>query len=320
MDLRVDIEEEVKDRHFLRYSDYCEIKLLFKPEEYGKCYRCNKSLEPLTYLDPDFYYIPCWDCANKKKTERDMMTETIHRNIRDYYNKIQGDRYFQLFIVDDIYYKTTLTHTYEEFKKIIISLDPPSRNDIWFLDWNPGYPKIITQDNLPGLKLVNMTEHCGDIDLKPEFIKVGEYEINMPEIIDFDFKRQSRYSIFNKKGDRKRKRIIVDDKCYRLYNTEDENVKAIFKVTKNGEEITIRSIPYQDYVILKLAIMRNKAFTRLIFDLVMESLDQCGIFRDSIFLKNTILLDPRKQDTCLNLIWTSISEFKNINYTNISII
>ena len=95
MDLRVDIEEEVKDRHFLRYSDYCEIKLLFKPEEYGKCYRCNKSLEPLTYLDPDFYYIPCWDCASKKKTERDMMTETIHRNIRDYYNKIQGDRYFQ---------------------------------------------------------------------------------------------------------------------------------------------------------------------------------------------------------------------------------
>ena len=69
MDLRVDIEEEVKDRHFLRYSDYCEIKLLFKPEEYGKCYRCNKSLEPLTYLDPDFYYIPCWDCASKKKTE-----------------------------------------------------------------------------------------------------------------------------------------------------------------------------------------------------------------------------------------------------------
>jgi hypothetical protein len=320
MDLRVDIEEEIREKHFLRYSDYCEIKLLVEPGEYGKCYRCNKSLEPLTYLDPDFYYIPCWECSNKKKTEREMMIESIKRNIKDYYNKIQGDRYFQLFIVDDIYYKTTLTHTYEEFKKIIISLDPPSRNDIWFLDWKPGYPKIITQENILGLKLVNLTDHYSNLDIKPDHIKIGSYEISMPEIIDFDFKRQSRYSIFNKKGDRKRKRVIIDDKCYRLYNTEDENVKSIFKVTKNGEEITTRSIPYQDYVILKLAIMRNKNFTRLIFDLIMESLDQCGILRDSIFLKNSVPLDPKKQDTCLNLIWTSISEFKNIDYTNISII
>ena len=66
--------------------------------------------------------------------------------------------------------------------------------------------------------------------------------------------------------------------------------------------------------------MRNKNFIRLIFDMVLESLDSCGILRDSIFLKNFVLLDPKKQDTCLNLIWTSISEFKNNNYTNISII
>ena len=228
MDIRSNsnqVEAEIKDRHFLRYSEYCEVKLLNIPGEYGKCYRCNKSLEPLTYLDPEFYYLPCWNCASKKKTEREMMTETIHRNIRDYYNKILGDRYFQLFIVDDIYYKTTLTHTYDEFKKIIISLDPPSRNDIWFLDWFPGYPKIITQANINGLKFVNLTDIYGDIELNKETIKVKDYEIFMPELVEFDFKRQSRYSIFNKKGDRKRKRIIIGDKCYKLYNTEDENVK-----------------------------------------------------------------------------------------------
>lgn len=314
------LEKEIFEKHFMDYQDYCEIKLLSTPNEDGFCYRCNKSLEPMTYLEPDLFYLPCWNCSSKKKIDRESITENIIKNIKDfYYSKVLGDRYFQLFVVDDIYFKTTFPHEYSVFKKVINSLDPPSRNDIWFLDWIPGYPKLISLDNLQGIKTVNLTK-LYEVSENKESIVVGDYEIIMPEPIEFDQKRQSRYSLFNKKGDRKRKRIKIGDKCYRLYNTDDDNVKSIFKLTKKGEEVAIRSLTYQDYVIIKLAIMRNKNFMRLIFDIISECYKFIGVYKDTIFLKNTIILDPKKEDICLNLIWTSISKQKNSNYVNISII
>ena len=152
-----ELENEIKMTRFMEYPVFCESKLLIPKNEENFCYKCQKFLEPLTYCEPDFYYQPCWDCSNKRKSDRELITEGILRNIKDYYTKITGDRYYQLFIVDDIYYNTTFPHTYSVFKKVVNSLNPPSRNDIWFLDWKLGFPKIISPENIDGIKIVNLT-------------------------------------------------------------------------------------------------------------------------------------------------------------------
>lgn len=314
----VETKKLVHDKYFMNYTDYCEVLLLMKEEDDGFCYRCGKMLDSLTYMDPDFFYVPCWDCLSRRKSDKGINTESIVRALKDFYSNVSGDRYYQLFIVDDIYFKTTLPHDYMTFKKVIGMLDPPSRNDIWFIDWIPGYPKIISPENINGLKIVNITDVYKSVSYEPDLIRVGEYEIRMPEFTTFNQKHHSSYSILNKNGDRKSKRLKLGDRCVRFYNTDDPEVKAIFKIYKNGEEVALRSISYQDYVIIKLALMRNKTFIRLVFDIIEEVSKSVGTLRDSVFLKNTVRMNS-KLDSSVTIIWTLLSEYKNQNNINISI-
>lgn len=318
---------DVKYKHFIDYTKYSEIKLQWEPDEEGYCYRCKKELEPLTYLEPEFYYQPCWECTSKRRTSRLLLTEGLQRGMREFYNKILGDRYLQLFIVDDIYFNNTLPHNYETFKRVISLLDPPSRNDIWFLDWSPGFPKIISTENLAGLKIVNLTKFYEPIDFgkDSDIVRVGEFEILMPEPSTFDIKHHSRYSVLNNsKAARKNKRFKVGNRCVKFYSTEDETVNAIFRIKKNGEDITARNLTYQEFVIIKLAIMRNKNFMRLIFDIVLEISKFVSFVRDSVFLKNTVYFSPEqeieKDKAGMTLLWTALSEHKDPNLINISII
>ena len=65
--------------------------------------------------------------------------------------------------------------------------------------------------------------------------------------------------------------------------------------------------------------MRNKAFTKLIFNIVLEVAKNIGILRDSVFLKNTVTIDPDKE-AGFNLLWTPLSEYKSEDFINLSII
>lgn len=320
LDSSEEFEKELKRDHFMGYRDFSEIQLMLDVSDEGYCYRCGKQLEPLTYTNPNFYYCPCWECASKRKSERAAITEGIIRNMKEFYGRLVGDRYYQLFLVDDIYFKTTLPHDYEVFKKVVNSLSPPARNEIWFLDWLPGYPKIISMDNLQGIKIVNITSLYGEIISKKDSIQVGDYTIKFPEFMPFDNRHHSRYSILNTNGDRKSKRMKLGDQSIKFFNTEDDSVKSIFKVYQGEEEVALRNLTHQDFVIIKLALMRNKAFTRLIFDIILEASKSLGTFRDSVFLKNTVLLSPDKAPK-LNLLWTPFSEYKTDDGSiNISII
>lgn len=313
-------EKILKERHFLEFRDWAEICLTSPPDSDSYCYRCNRPLIPLSWLDPEYYLIPCWSCVGRRKAERQVMTENIIRSIHDfYYSKVLGDRYFQLFIVDPIYFSNTLPHDYTVFKKIISKLSPPSRNDIWFLDWNPGYPKVITPDNLPGLKIVNLSSLYPEVVIEKDMLKVGEFNILLPEQVSYDAKHQSRYSVLNQRGDRKAKRIKIGDKCYRFYNTGNDNVKSLFRLVKDGVEVPVASLTHQDYAIIKLALMRNKSYLRLWFDVVMELVKSVSEVRDSVILKNTVTVNPKKSGV-LNLVWNSKSPEVRDGYINISIL
>jgi hypothetical protein len=315
------LEKEILDNYFIDYRIYLESKILSPVTEDGICYKCGKELRPLTLLEKEFAYLPCWDCASKKKTDRLLLTESIQRNIHDfYYNRILGDRYLQLFIVDDIYFKNTIPHDYSVFKKILNSMDPPSRNDIWFLDWIPGYPKIISLENISGLKIVNINNNCKDIETSNNHIKIGEYDIEFPELVSYDSKHHSRYNLFNKNSNRRAKKLkFAGDKCIRFFNTDNDNVKSIFKLTKNGEEVAIRTLSHKDFVLIKLTLMRNKVFLKLIFDIILEIIKNSSVVKDSVFLKNNILVDPSK-NLEFSFTWTSVVDDAKEDVINISVI
>ena len=311
--------DKISDRSFMGYKEYVESSLLSENSEEGYCYKCKDKLEPLTYVNKEFFYQPCWKCCSDKKRDVKAQFDRISNAIKEYYyDVLLGDRYLQLFIVDNIYFQNTLPHDYSTFKKIINSLDPPSRNDIWFLDWLPGYPKIISLDNIQGLHLVNLSS-LYDIKNEEDFIKVGDYEITMPEYMGVDNKHYSRYNILNNLGERRCKRFkISKDKCLKFYNTDDNLVKSIFKLTRNGNEVAIGDLTHRDYVVIKLAIMRNKKFLKAIFELIVELINNIGTLRDSVFLKNSVVLDPTNELN-LNLIWNPLSTYKDKDSVNISI-
>ena len=316
----IQFERRLIRDHFMSYRVWAEIRGLEDPTKRETCYRCNKRLEPLSPLDPDYFTLPCWDCVGKKRTERELVVENIVRNIRDFYmGKVLGDRYFQLFLIDPIYFTNTLPHVYPEFKKVISKLNPPSRNDIWFLDWVPGFPKIITTSNLEGLRIVNLSQHY-KVELEKKVVKVDDYEIRWPEEIKTGTRHRTRYGIFSQGNDnRKSKRLKLGEHCYQLYNTDNLKIKSLFKLFWKGEEVGFRSLGYQDYVILKLALMRNRPFLKFVFDILSDLSRQIGVYRDAVFLKNTVLIDPKKSAK-LNLVWNPISDEVMDDYVNISLL
>lgn len=301
------IKSEFEERdNFMNYFEYTEVKLLEPRTSENFCYRCNSNLIPLTYLEPDFYYLPCWDCMSKNIPERKAISESIIYNIKDFYNIILGDRYYQLFVVDDIYLKTTFPHSYSVFKKVVNSLEPPSRLDTWFLDWNPGYPRIISLDNLSGIKIVNITKYH-NIKNEKDRVKVDDFEIVMPETIEPDTTHKARYSIFAGKNGRSR-RIEIGDQCYKLYDTDQPETKSLFRLKKFGQDFPVGSLSHQEFVILKLAFMRNKALVKFLFSVLFELMKNTGVYRDSVFLKNTITLNPDNKNR-INLVWTTKSPY-----------
>lgn len=321
----VELEEKIRSTSFMGYEEYAESELLPTGIDDCSCYKCKEKRPPLTYINRSFFTQPCWDCLEEQnKREVKSAITQVQDAIRDYYfSTILGDHYLQLFIVDDIYFKNTLPHDFVVFKRILSSLEPPDRNDIWFLDWIPGYPKIINLDNIAGMKLVNLS-NLYKIENKDEEgeIKVGDFTISLPVLMSGENKHYSRYSILNlsNDGNRARRIRISKDKCYKLYNTENDCVKSILSLTKNGEKVAIGDLTYQDYVIIKLAIMRNKKFLRTIFEIVLEICKSVRELKDSVFLKNSVKLTPTPViDASLNLIWNPLSPCKELNNINLSI-
>ena len=312
-----DENKEIND--FMDYYEYTEIILLEPRTSENFCYRCNSNLTPLTFLEPDFYHLPCWGCMSKNIPERRAITESIIYNIKDFYSLILGDRYYQLFVVDDIYLKTTFPHSYTVFKKVVNALDTPPRTDTWFLDWNPGYPKIISLENLPGIKVVNITKNH-NIRQTREKIMVDDFEVIMPEIIEPDTTHKARYSIFAGKNGRSR-RIELGGIWYKLYDTEEEYTKSLFRLKKFGSDYPVGSLSHQEFVLIKLALMRNKTMLKFLFSILLEIMKNTGVYRDSVFLKNTVTINPDNKNK-INLVWTTKSPYylQGDEFINLSIL
>ena len=279
-----ELEKHIKVDHFLSMRDFYEIGTR------------HFDYYPLTYMTgSDGYYLPDWSNL-KKKYEKLQAVDLIKNEIKDYYSNIVGDRFFQMFIVDNIYFSNTLPHNYEEFKealKILQKKEPKDRNKIWFLDWLPGYPKIVSRKNIDGLSTI-MIDSFYQVTSDSKVIKINEYEIRLPDFIPFDKAHHSRYNILNTSIDcRKTKRLRLKSRedvlnCIRFFNNKDESVKSLFRIMKGNIEVDPGTISYQDLTVIKLILLRNKTYLRLVFDMIEELLNGISVLSDPIFLRNTI--------------------------------
>ena len=319
-----EVLSHLKVSHFLDYQDFIENKIILgKQYNPPDCFTCGESRTPLTWLERDFYYLPCRSCLKRKTDIIDARDEVI-KNIKAYYKKIIGDRHFQLFVLDDIYIHKTLPHDFETFTKILKQLElPKDRDELWFLDWKVGYPRILSTSNLSGIELVSLTKYFSRFINEESRVIVGDFEVKFPERIPYDSKHYSRYSLLNKSNDTRRsKRLklnyLEEDNCIKFYTT-GKDWNSIFKLYKNDKPVDINTLSHLDLLIIKMAIFRNKSCLRLIYEVVYELLKDINSFKDGIFLKNSILLDPTKEMS-LNLSWLPDDSELNKKVINISVL
>lgn len=323
----IEFEKHLLEDHYLSYQEYSEIELTHQKNLDNFCFRCNKYRNSLTTLIKDYYYLPCKVCSSSmiKKTEKQEVIESIIKNIKSFYDYILNDRYLQLFLIDKIYHRATYSHDYSEFKRVLGKLDLPSRNDIWFLDWVPGYPKIISILNLTGIKVVNLTDKYKIVSDKNNIV-VNDYKILFPEVVPYDKQHFSRYNILNLNSNRKTKRLKLEgsSNCIKFFNSSETETKSIFKIvnSKTNDPVDIKTISYQDYTIIKLILLRNKNYMRFVFSILLELIKSCNSFKDSVFLGNSIEINQEKEPI-INLSWipTNIKRDTTTNkLINISIL
>ena len=311
--------------HFLSYQSYLENSLL-ETSEKEVCFKCGSPVQSLTWIDKEFYYLPCWDCIKRKGYRLDAKNDIIN-NIKTFYKRVLGDKHLQLFIIDDSYGDLTFPHRYSTFREVLKLLPiPKDRDDLWYLDWKDiTYPEIICPENIDALSIVNLSNKLSIVNEENKII-VGEYEIIFPEKVPFEFNHYYRYNILNKTGNSrktKRLKIITSSKgeevieCIKFYNTENDDWKSIFQIVKNEKIVNSLDLNKDEMFVIKSAILRNKTASRLIFEIIYEIIKKVEKFRDGVFLKNTVTIDPDK-DIDFNLSWT-ISENNN-EYINISVI
>ena len=320
-----DVEEHLKNSHFLGMQVFYEMGNLST----DPCWRCGKARPPLSYVIPGDFKLPCWDCLGKNKYEKPQATETMRSALLDFYTRIKDDRFLQMFLIDPMFFDNTLPHTYDEFKKVLKLLQKSysiDRNRIWFPDFNEGYPRIISQSNIRGLKIVSVEDHFKVESGKTE-IRVNDYVIKLPEFIPFDQRHHSRYNIFNLGESRNTKRLRLKKQkgtkreCLRLYNTSNNEIKSLFQIeyaSSPGSLVPLSCISPLDLTVLKLVFLRNKTFYRLFLEIMEEFLENIDFLSDSILLRNSVLIDPLKNKTGLYLTWTG--DTKKENYINISIL
>lgn len=307
-----DLEAHLIENHFLDLQAYYEMQMFSEGEEENNKY-------PLSYINTD-YYLPEWS-QFKRKYEIKNALELNRLAINEYYNNVMGDRFLQMFLITDVYFKSTLGHTYEDFKNTLKLLPKKDRNKIWFLDWLPGFPKIISPRNIDGIKVVPI-DNAYDVKSEKDKIQINSWEIRYPEIVSYDKRHHSRYNIFNISGNRiretKRLRLGNGGACIKFSNNPNSQAKTLFPIYFKDSDTRVYSLSEQDLTVTKLVLLRNKTFMKLICSMVDDLCKNINTLSDSIFLRNTVEVNPEKT-LLLNISWLPQGIRENFDI-NISIL
>lgn len=312
------LEEHLENNHYMSIQSYYESgEILLETSE--KCLKCGLPRSPLsTVLGANNYFLPCWRCIGEDKYEKPQAIETVQKAIKDYYSIVEGDRFLQMYLSDPIFEKETLPHGYTEFKNVLKILQNSfniDRNRLWLPDFNPGYPRTITTKNINGLRIVDI-EKAFKVKDESEKLLVNGIEVLSADIIPYDQRHFSRYNILNINNPdtdyRNTKRIRLGDKAVRFYNNQRSGMKSIFSLSQD-----ITTIDAGTLLAIKLLVLRNRTRFKLISSIVSELIKSIGVLNDSVFLRNTIQINP-DNPLKVSLSWYPLKKLDN--YINISIL
>lgn len=312
----IDLEQHLKEQHFLEIQDYYEMDPIKSEDE--RCCKCGSERYPLTYIDPGRYFLPHWSCL--RDYERNQYSKSLQEAIINYYSLVGSDRFLQMFLISDMYFSATPSHTYLEFKEVLKGLEKPERNKIWFLDWLPGFPKTISRRNLQGIKVIPIDQYY---TVRSGFnkIEVNNITIHFASLVPFDSRHHSRYNVFNTSPTtRQVKRLRLrdeKDQCVRFEAPDVGEGLSLFRLERDGQRIKPGNLGELDLLVVKMVLLRNKTFMKLIQSVFEELVKGARVLSDSVFLKNTISLGPSKEQD-IHLSWVP-GEIKE-NYINISIL
>lgn len=312
------LEEHLRDNHFIGIQSFYESgKSLFDSSK--KCLKCGSPRVPLsTVLGANNYYLPCWRCIGDDEYEKPQAIDTVRKAIKDYYSNIEGDRYLQMYLSDPMFERETLPHGFSEFKKVLKILQGHydiDRNKLWIPDFNPGYPRTICSSNTRGLKIIDIEKEF-TIRETDEYLEVNGIKVQSPKVVPYDQRHFSRYNVLNVNNPntdyRNTKRIRLGNKAIKFYNNQRNGVKSIFSIPKN-----FRTFPSGYLLVIKLLVMRDRSKFKTIESIVSNLVSSIGTFRDSVFLRNTVQVNP-ENPLKVNLTWYP-DEIKE-DFINISIL
>ena len=313
-----EFERHLKEFHYLDMYQYYEMMK----------FTDSISRPPISYLTPSTeMYLPNLSKA-KSINERNLFTNLIKENLREYYSNIIGDRFFQLFIIDDVYFNNTLSHQYEEFKDIIRVIqkrDDRDRSEAWFLDWILGYPRIISNENIDGIKTVRVDQLYSVDTSQPDKIIVNNYIINLPELLNMNYTNYPKYNIFSNSKGRNTRRLKLDPKkrpspYLKFYPHKGSEVQSILQITdsRTGEPVDMDRVPKLDLIVLKLLTMRSRSYMKLLCEVLEVVCDSVNLITDGVFLRNSVEIDPKKNHK-VNLSWLPSECSMDEEFINISI-
>ena len=309
------LENHLSEKHFINYRQYYERVIAGGTEE--PCYRCGY---PRYLLAPhSTEYLPCEACGQgcSKRIFEERKRDTLEM-IYDYLGSIGKNKYHQYLLAYDKLdwilggiLQTGLDLLGKRKKQIKLRLDKAIFPDVQF---DSGFPKEISDRNLEHV-ILGIRE---DIKTQSQerYVKAGignkTFLIWLPEIIDFDIRYHSRYSILNPQSSRKSKRLRLKSQSgdyIKIYGKKD---RTILRLTdEDGEEIKFSELPKNIQGDLKMIILGTKSLRDRIIEVYKEITLYCDNVYDKVLVLSSFPI-PNSKNFKFYFAWTTSELPQNI--------
>lgn len=294
--LEENLEKHLREVHFLSYSDYYEIVKLSNQD---KCWKCGS---PRYYLSPFLEtFIPCLKCLNPKKSkEIREIRAYIYNEINSYLDLIKKNKHYQyLLSLSPIERSKCLPKSFEKMSEILNELKKKycvryEKTNLIEVKNILGTPGEISERNFNNLSMISHQSSLEQKDNKFVFHLTPHKNLYIlpPEIVKFDYRHHSRYSILNRNSTRKSKRIRLDSgECLKFWMSTNQTVRSIFYILdENGNNLQLGDLEEKDQFRLKQELLVNPVTRTRIIDIYNEIIKYTTVISDSVFLLNTTKL------------------------------
>lgn len=309
--LEESIEEHLWKEHFLRYQDYYEV--VATESTFTQCWKCGSTRYTLSpYLES--IYLPCSNCI-ESETKRSLkeMQDQLWAYIDEYENTIIRNKFYQYFLSMDVNERSRLlprifktqSDMLGELKRLRKTKFDKSHL-IKITNKLGSTPEISTR-NMKNLDIetleFRLTKTCdgryklGDLDLY----------VSLPEVIPYDYRHHSRYSLLNPSSKRSSKRLKLEsNECIKLGKTQNPVVRCILGLTNTvGERVNLEDLDSEIKWKIKFGILKTKEILSRVFEVYNELLKYIDNVKDSVFLLNSVKLPFQNNNIEFIFTWSS---------------